>query len=181
MGVQRNEAYAARTSRNPEHGALIATGPILAVRGGMHFPIRRILTPTDFSDHSERATVYAAALARELKADLVFLHVVETPTYGVPFAAPPPSSVGIEFHRIARDTLETAAKLLRENGMKVDVVVAEGTPHSAIVDIARKEQANLIVMATHGRTGLARALIGSVAEKVVRTSPIPVLTVSLTE
>lgn len=144
-------------------------------------PIRRILTASDFSDHSERATAYAAALARQLRVDLLLLHVVEPTLYGSPFMTAPVADMAVEFQKIARSTLETAANLIRQAGTNVEVLVETGAPWHEIIEVAKRHQANLIVIGTHGRHGLSRALIGSIAEKIVRWSPIPVLAVPITE
>jgi nucleotide-binding universal stress UspA family protein len=137
---------------------------------------RRILVPHDFSDEADQALRVAAQLASGGGGRLDVLHVIE-PYYGpadLTYAAmvPPPESLVPEQRR---DLEERVAKVLGPKGPRVTVQVTVGHPATEIVRAA--EKADTIVMATMGRTGLGHLLIGSVAEKVVRHSPVPVLTV----
>jgi len=141
--------------------------------------IRHILAPTDFSDFSKQALEYAAAFARTFGARLSLLHVIETPAFPVEGYVPPNLGTTLlaDLERGARDELE---RLLPETEVLPVNVVREvkiGTPYRTIIETAEEEKVDLIVMATHGRTGLSHLLIGSVAERVVRTAPCPVLTV----
>lgn len=142
-------------------------------------PIRRILFPTDFSEPAEHAWLFALQFAQDFSAEVHVLHVV----------APPPRLT--EAYSMNFDPEKFAAVLTAEAQTSLDRLVggAEarnltfhrevriGVDFHEIIDYARKHQIDLIVMATHGRTGLAHALVGSVAEKVVRKAPCPVLTV----
>jgi nucleotide-binding universal stress UspA family protein len=140
--------------------------------------LRRILVPTDFSRSSENALAYAAAFAEKFGAEVVLLHVVQDLALFVPeavMAAPPLTAPVGQFLAAARQALEHAAAGV--GGVTIRPEVAEGVPYEEIVRQAREHDVDLIVMGTHGRTGLAHVLLGSVAEKVVRRAPCPVLTV----
>jgi nucleotide-binding universal stress UspA family protein len=133
---------------------------------------KKILFPTDFSHCSDAALEYAATLARDTGATLLIVHVEEHPlAYGggeMYYGAPEPDSATL------RDML---SKVVPKNGgVKYEHRLLMGEPAQAIVDFASSEGVDLIVMGTHGRTGLRRLLMGSVAEVVVRKAPCPVLT-----
>ena len=134
--------------------------------------IQTILFPTDFSDHSERALELARALARDYGARLVLLHV----------AAPPElaSEAALVF-RVWFEQAELKRKLRRlvaaHANLRPEHCFEQGDAAAEILRVAREERADLIVMGTHGRTGLGRLLMGSVAEQVLRRAPCPVLTV----
>jgi len=141
--------------------------------------LKRILVPTDFSDSSRSATRYACGLAEQFDAELHLLHVLEThavstPQFGLGFDLP-------TFVRESRKAAETA--LMSgvapdwEVAHRVVRTVVEGSPFVEIVRYAQEKAIDLIVLSTHGRSGLVQALMGSVAEKVVRKAPCPVLTV----
>jgi nucleotide-binding universal stress UspA family protein len=138
-------------------------------------PIRTILHPTDFSEPSEHACRLAASLARDQGARLVLLHVVSPTalTEEMSFQAPaddPHQPVWEAFGR-----LESSNPCLRD--LDVRKLVEVGDPLSVILRTAQDSSSDLIVMGTHGRTGLSHLLMGSVAEQVVRKATCPVLTV----
>lgn len=139
-----------------------------------------ILVPVDFSAPARDALEYAAELARLSRAGLVVMHVIETVQYATPadlFGAA--ANLGMleeERRRIAEQELARLARRLGKGGRKVRTVIGTGSPAHTIVTAAARLKAGLIVMATHGRTGLTHLLMGSVAERVVRTSACPVLT-----
>ncbi len=137
--------------------------------------IKTILHATDFSDRSKPALELACSLARDLGARLVVLHVVSPPVavYGEGMIATLPVT-----------DLEEVRKRLREvkpcdPGLPIDHRLVEGDPAEEIVREARDSGCDLIVLGTHGRTGLDRLLMGSVAERVMRKAACPVLTVRL--
>jgi len=142
--------------------------------------IGRILAPTDFSAHAEGALRYACALAERLGAELHVLHVLTeiVPTGPDPLLMPvmPPQFYQDDEDRAAR-TLETAVDVSWGKPRSLSRAVRWGTPAEAIVDYAAEQKADLIVIATHGRTGLSHVLLGSVAERIVREAPCPVLTI----
>jgi len=141
--------------------------------------IRQILAPTDFSEYSKQAIVSAYELAQTFGAKLILLHVVELPVY--PVEAFLPSAVGTtlldDLERQAR--LHLAQLLPKAEHAKVEVMclIAVGTPYYKIIEVANAKKVDLIVMATHGRTGLSHLVMGSVAERVLRMAPCPVLTI----
>jgi nucleotide-binding universal stress UspA family protein len=145
----------------------------------MAIRIQRILLPTDFSSFSVTATRYACELATRFDAELHVLHTLEvhlssTPGFGMGLALP---TYIQESRAAAEKALTSVLDPQWVVGRKVVQAVIEGSPKVEIVRYARKHEIDLIVLATHGRTGLAHVIIGSVAESVVRTAPCPVLTV----
>jgi nucleotide-binding universal stress UspA family protein len=137
--------------------------------------ITDILVPTDFSACSEHALDYAVQIAERLDAKLHLLSVIGVPSYGVPelgvgITAPMIDNL-IADHQRELDQLAGTRKLVTETLVRV------GDARDVILQTADEIKADLIVMGTHGRRGFSRALLGSVTEMVVRTSPIPVLTV----
>jgi nucleotide-binding universal stress UspA family protein len=142
--------------------------------------LRRILVPTDFSKHSHNALQYAVAFADKFGAELHLLHVVQDLALFVPdtVAGTPPVVPPVE--QLTAAVREGLQRLIRENNLerlRVCPEVREGTPFYEIVRFAKEKDIDLIVMGTHGRSGLAHVLLGSVTEKVVRKAPCPVLTV----
>ncbi len=140
--------------------------------------LKKILVPTDFSDFSERALRYACALVEQFDAELHLLHVFQEVTWYSPEA------VGIytrdEYQKWKSQAAESLSKVLDANwsaGRSIVRSIRDGTPFFEIIQYARQTNMDLIVMATHGRTGLSHVLLGSVAERVVRKSPCPVLTI----
>ncbi len=142
--------------------------------------LRRILVPTDFSKHSENALKYAVAFAEKFGAELHLLHVVQDLAVFLPDAvtATPPMVPPVD--QITQAAREGLDRIIRANGLErfsAKPEVREGTPFAEVVRFAREMEIDLIVMATHGHTGLAHMLLGSTTEKVVRKAPCPVLTV----
>ena len=138
-------------------------------------PFRHILAPTDFSAASHRALAAAVMMAHRFGAKLTLLHVVE-PQFAAYAGAPfmPIVSLASEQEEAARVALARAVKQLEGEPAESDL--RHGSAWREILESAKDKEADLIVMSTHGHTGLARALMGSTAEKVVRMSAIPVLT-----
>lgn len=137
-------------------------------------PIRTILHPTDFSERSGYAFQLACALTRDYGARLVVLHVAPRPViaYGEGILPPDPEAV-------FQEAKEQLARLEVPGGnVRAERRLEEGDPTTEILRVAREINADLIVLGTHGRTGLARLLMGSVAEEVVRKASCPVLTVT---
>lgn len=139
----------------------------------------KLLHPTDFSECAAHAQAAAIDLARTLGAEIVLLQVlVETPLYGENVLnMPKVQSVYDAQRKWAEETLEARVADLRQRGMKASYRVQAGVPFEEIVRIAEEERADMIVMWTHGRGGLNRVLLGSIAERVIRLAPCPVLTV----
>jgi universal stress protein A len=142
--------------------------------------IRKILAPTDFSPHAENAVRYACGLAERLGAELHLLHVLSeiVPTGPDPLLTPVlPPDFYRESETYSRRALE---KLLRPEWgapSAVEVAVRWESPVEGIVAYATEAAVDLVVIATHGRTGLSHVLLGSVAERIVREASCPVLTI----
>lgn len=139
----------------------------------------RILCATDFSDAGQAAEEQALDLTRALVGELIYVHVsVETPLYGeTAFSMPDVQRVYDAQRRWAEDTLRARAAAAEKAGVTARFVRRVGTPFEQIIAAADEEKADMIVIGTHGRSGLNRLLMGSVAERVVRLAPCPVLTV----
>lgn len=142
---------------------------------------KKVLCPIDFSADSLTALDYAADFARQGNGQLILLHVVDNPL--TDFYGPR----GATFYAEVEHAMEKSRQLLadaaqtRAPGVSYEIVVKHGNPYEEIIDCATAQQADLIVMSTHGRTGPQRLIIGSVAEKVVRTAPCPVFTIRHTQ
>ncbi|MCA1566551.1 MAG: universal stress protein [Acidobacteria bacterium] len=143
--------------------------------------IRSILLPTDFSQCAESALPYAADLARQMKARLVCLHVVETMMPPVGYAAVaeplPAVDMGGQLEESATRELPKLGARQECSGLDVEEVIARGDAAGEIVRVARERDIDLIVISSHGRTGLGRMIFGSTAESVVRHAHCPVLVV----
>lgn len=131
--------------------------------------VERILAATDFSLYSIAALEYAEDLARHFAAELVVMHAEEAPLAG--------AELTDVTHAAAERELSRTVAQLRADGVAARGRLCPGAAPDEIVRAAAGERASLIVVGTHGRTGLAHVLMGSVAERVVRDAPCPVLTV----
>jgi len=137
------------------------------------YPIRTILFPTDFSDLSRDALNVAAALARDHRARLVILHVIEQPVAAGEAGMILPLPEGYR----EKAEAQLAQVPVPDPGLAVDRRLEEGPPVEVILRLAAAEGCDLIVLGTHGRTGLRRLLMGSTAEEILRRARCPVLTV----
>jgi nucleotide-binding universal stress UspA family protein len=147
------------------------------VKEPVMLPLKVILHPTDFSPHSQQAFQLASLLARDTGARLIVLHVIELPLIaysGVPMAPPLPLMPGEERQALAKQLRQIRPQ---DPAITVEHRLEQGDPATAILEIAKETGSDLIALGTHGRTGLGRLLMGSVAEKVVRGATCPVLTV----
>jgi universal stress protein A len=133
--------------------------------------LNRILCPVDFSEHSQSALEMSATLARESGAELILLHSVDSPA----------AYTGDTYYDL-REALKPEAQrdldrlVVPEPAPPVRRMLVEGDAGAAILDVARDEKVDMIVLSTHGRSGVTRLLMGSVAEYVVRHASCPVLT-----
>jgi universal stress protein A len=138
--------------------------------------LRRILHPTDFSPASRPALARAVALAKASRGRLTVLHVVSR---AVPYVRE--LHLREQLRAAIRDEaqrrLDALLSKAKEARVSAEGVLVEGEPHREIVRVATSRHADVIVMGTHGRTGLSRFLMGSVATRVLREAPCPVLTV----
>jgi nucleotide-binding universal stress UspA family protein len=141
--------------------------------------IRSILAPTDFSEASQAGLDYAVDLAKRLRARLTVICVVEPIPVVIPARSLPADTARLiaeqQYHSKARFTRLTED--LKKRRVKFKAILTIGTPYEQIIEAARRLEVDLIVMATHGRSALSQFLLGSVAEKVVRFAPCPVLVV----
>jgi nucleotide-binding universal stress UspA family protein len=142
----------------------------------MH-PIRKILVPTDFSEHSALALTYAADLAKRYAASLTLLHVYPVVNYAAAegFALYTPEQLAKLITELSQQLKASEDEVRAQGASDIGSNMLQGDAYQEILEQA--DGFDLIVMGTHGRTGLKHALMGSVAEKIVRTSPCPVLTV----
>jgi nucleotide-binding universal stress UspA family protein len=145
-------------------------------------PFRRILCATNFDPASDRALKLAEDLARKTGALLTLVHVYDAPVYaysGVPFMPIVDAAPAIE--KAAQGALDAAVTDVRARIPEVRCALRRGQAWEEILKEATEGHADLVVLGTHGRRGLPHAILGSVAEKVVRLCPVPVLTVRAPE
>jgi nucleotide-binding universal stress UspA family protein len=141
-------------------------------------PIGKILVPVDFSSYSQSTIDYASMIAERFDATLILLHVIESLPYSVT------DTFKVIEHRsslqtLANSLLQNLSDGLRARKLAVKTRLVWGTASREILSEAHREKPDLIVMGTHGRTGLPHVVLGSVAEKTVRLANVPVLTVPL--
>jgi universal stress protein A len=141
--------------------------------------LRKILVPTDFSDEARRsAEIVLELIADRAKGELILLHAYHVPVEYSAYGSLPTSwSFFDEVPRTAKTELDKWASHLSSSGWKVTSQIAEGTPASVIVRLAKELDVDLVAMGTHGRSGLKAFMLGSVARRVVQHAPCPVLTV----
>ena len=143
--------------------------------------IRSILLPTDFSDCANYALSYAASLARTFGASIICVHVIEpmVPTVGYSGMTEPLPIADItdQLEYSAERELPKLAEREEVAGLKIEEMIVHGEAASEIVRVAKERNVDLIVVSSHGRTGLGRILFGSTAEAVVRHASCPVLVV----
>jgi nucleotide-binding universal stress UspA family protein len=141
--------------------------------------INSILVPIDFSSHSKNALKYAVPLARQFGASLFLVYVVEPTVYPPDLGFGQVVMTGVEDELRGKGEEELRALIEKEIGGAVEASyeVLTGKPHQEILAAAGKRKVDLIVMATHGHTGVEHMLFGSTAERVVRNAPCPVLTI----
>lgn len=144
----------------------------------MEMKLNKILVPIDFSDYSKSALRYAVNFAKLFNAEIILIYVVEPVIY------PPDFSMGqiaiptvtTEFDDRAKEELNKLAKNEIPQQLKVSIIIRTGKPFVEIIDTASEADVDLIIIATHGHSGVEHILFGSTAEKVVRKAPCPVLT-----
>ena len=142
--------------------------------------IKTILHPTDFSESSKYAMTYAISFAEEFQAKLVILHVIEEISSALYFdmlQAPPLTQLMVNIEKQAKQALDDVLPPELRGKLPAEYILRKGVPFVEILNCASQVKADMIVLGTHGRTGLKHALFGSVAEKVVRKAACPVLSV----
>ncbi len=139
--------------------------------------IKRILVPTDFSNCALPAVRYGAELAGKFSAELILLHVVPDTVLALPDAVMPNPTPNADLNALTDSGKQGLANLIAAEKLSARAEVRIGSPAGEIVAAATDLHADLVCIATHGRNGLARVILGSVAEQVVRHAPCPVLTV----
>ena len=139
--------------------------------------IKKILAPTDFSELSLKAVRQAVDFATQLGAELHLLHVCPVLLYALgPDAVPDDPHFEEQLKQRLTVKLEQTAQALRSSGVTIHTLLVTGNPAHEITEVAAGQAFDLIVIGTHGRTGFSRLAMGSVAERTVRTSKVPVLT-----
>ncbi len=137
------------------------------------FDLKKILVPVDFSDCSNKALVYATALAKQFGAELTLMNVVQS-------FPPPPEMISLETNAEAIEYGRKELEVLRltiGDAAPCEVLLRTGVPHAEITLAAKELGSDLIILSTHGHTGVSRVILGSTAERVVRHAPCPVLVV----
>jgi nucleotide-binding universal stress UspA family protein len=140
---------------------------------------QNILVPIDFDETSDHALKTAAALAATLGASITVLHTVEIPPYAYAYfgaALPPPDMLSL-VEAAARKSLDQKLETVRATVPSATAILTTGVPWRQIIAGIEERKADLVVMGTHARRGVEHVLLGSVAEKIVRASSVPVLTV----
>lgn len=140
--------------------------------------IKKILVPIDFSDYSKNALKYAARFAKQFNAKIYLIYVVEPMIYPADFSMGQVAipSTDIDLHSRAEEELKKLAKDIINSNSQVEILIKTGKPFVEIIETASANDIDLIIIATHGHTGVEHLLFGSTAEKVVRKAPCPVLT-----
>lgn len=139
---------------------------------------KKILCPVDFSEFTGEIVRYAHDIAKKYGAELHMLHVIPNLTYFTPYESflTPENLVAIESN-IQGEVEKDFSRIMKHDDIKAKKVVKSGVAFVEIIDYAKAESIDLIVMGTHGRGAIEHILIGNVAEKVVRKSPCPVMTI----
>lgn len=166
----------------------LSPAPVLTVRPSTIVPndglrLRTVLLPTDFSENAAVVQPYAIELAREAGAKILLAHVVEDSVYYASAAAGEGIGVDVEAWLTAicaeadKRLRSEAAALSAESGLEVVPILSRGRAAERLVEIATEQHADLMVISTHGYTGLSHLIFGSVAERIVRISHVPVLSI----
>ena len=140
--------------------------------------IKKILVPIDFSDYSKNALKYAVQFAKQFNAKIYLVYVVEPMIYPADFSMGQVAipSADIDLHSRAEEELRKLSKDFINGSLQVEILIKTGKPFVEIIETASANDIDLIIIATHGHTGVEHLLFGSTAEKVVRKAPCPVLT-----
>jgi nucleotide-binding universal stress UspA family protein len=165
----------------PRYKAQNAPGRTLAEEAFMAIELKHLLVPVDFGAPSEHALGAAVDLARRFGSRITLVHVYEIPSYaygGMTFAT---ADLLGPIEAAAREHLDRTLRQVQTQVPGANAILRQGNPALEILAVVDEQHPDLVVIGTHGRTGVSRALLGSVAEKVVRLSPAPVLTMRETK
>ncbi|MBU1299876.1 MAG: universal stress protein [Bacteroidetes bacterium] len=145
--------------------------------------LEKILVPIDFSDYSKNALKYAVPFAKQFGAEILLLYVVEPTIYPADFGFGQVGfpSIEEEMRKKGTEELEKLAANEIQDIVKWQIIIEMGKPFTEINRVAKEKNVDLIIIATHGHTGIEHVLFGSTAEKVVRKAPCPVLTIRTPE
>lgn len=145
----------------------------------MELSIKKILVPIDFSDYSKSALKFASEFTKIFNAHLFLVYVIEPIFYPPDFSmgqiALP--SVNFEVDKRAKEELDKLAQTELNHSLKISTFIKTGKPFIEIIELAKQENIDLIIISTHGHSSVEHILFGSTADKVVRKAPCPVLTV----
>lgn len=139
--------------------------------------IKRILVPTDFSEHGKTALRYAVEFANQFGASVDLMHVIDSVPAGALLSYRPIEDLRVSMQNHAESEMEKLHDEWSEYSFPVNRVIVQGHPFVEIVRHAREKESDMIIMGTHGRGAIAHMMLGSVAEKVLRKAPCPVLIV----
>ncbi len=139
--------------------------------------IKRVLVPIDFSDYSKNALRYSIDFVKKFGAKIYMIYVVEPAIYPADFSMGQVAipAMNVDMQDRAKEELDLLAKKEIDADIEVETIIKNGNPFIEIVETAGEIDADLIIIATHGHTGVEHLLFGSTAEKVVRKAPCPVL------
>jgi len=139
---------------------------------------KKIVCPIDFSEFTDEIVKYAVNITKKFNAELHLIHIIPNLNYFTPYESflTPENLVAIE-KNIEKEVEKDFEKVTKDIDMPLKKIVKTGVTFVEIIDYIKEEDIDLVVMGTHGRSGIEHILIGSVAEKVVRKSPCPVLTI----
>lgn len=145
----------------------------------MLLKIEKILVPVDFSEYSKMALDYSIEFSKKFNSELILIYVIEPIVYPSDFGLGqiPINQVDFEIQTKAEEELKKLIEEKVPSDVKASFIVKTGKPFLEIINAAQELNCDLIIIATHGHTGIEHILFGSTAEKVVRKSPVPVLTV----
>ena len=139
--------------------------------------LEKILCPIDFSEYSKEALKYAVSFAMKDEAKLFLLRVIDIRTFEDDLEVIGVEQIRDEITKLHKSRLLDYIPKEIRNDIKIEALVVEGIPFVEIIDVSKKNKIDMIVMGSHGRTGIAHIMLGSVAEKVTRKAPCPVLIV----
>jgi len=144
--------------------------------------MKTLLVPTDFSPHSEKAVALAIELAKLSGAKIHLLHCYQVNVGGVsPYGVTVPEEFNRQIREAAARSIEALEQQVAASGVPVEAHITPSYPSEAVSELADEIHADLVIMGTRGATGLKHILLGSVAERTLRTAPCPVLTVKDTD